>query len=395
MNALLEVILADEDCNRVTGALAARAAELDQRVEELLAAMIDFWLAVPDSVDERSLKVWAAQFASRLATGTDLVSLPVIGRNPALPVPGRRPGSRIRSSNREHSFAGGAAKRPTFTTFRQVAEICAASSAVPQLSGETFTLCITIDHGGMKHPDEKGAIKMVGGLVKQLSELTGRLRPDHNGGFNRITFLERRADGQIRSTILAALPEFLIEPATRWLCERWLPSRVSGQSPVLPLKIDADCPRTSRGKMNRHWGLVRRLWTGVDPEAMIDGDYLFSRLGLRRQQLALPGDISGRRYNLSQSISPSSLRRQGLQGMALLSAWDDRAWTELFSGWELGEHQDRQAEERRQADEIAELERSYGPGALDKIALEARITSARSRWPWDARDRRRNWQGWW
>ena len=198
--------------------------------------------------------------------------------------------------------------------------------------------------------------------------------------------------------MVLALPGHLIESTRNWLFHEWIPIHGNGsQSDSVPVTFDADVPKSARGRMSRHWALVRKLWSGVDPNAMIGGDYLFARLGLTRRDLRPSGPITGRRFNMSQSIAPAALDACRLGGMPILSAWNDRAWDALFAGWELSEHEDRKKEHRRRAEQAAELSASYGRGAgtLEDIALDNRLRSIRAGWAWDAHERPHSWPTWW
>lgn len=428
---LLTRLLGDADCIRVVNALAALAAELGVSVEVLLEAMTEFWLQVPETVDDHSLAIWASQLAAKLEPGTNLFERDMMaGANgpagPAASVPA--PGSRVRNGRRLAPADSQATKSGIYTTTRQVADILMGATTLPQLIGETFTALVKVDHGLMVQNSEEEAVEFTGRLLKELSartsrrhvkletdagELKGLVRPGQSPpydlfggtasgrarkiGLNRISLLTS-TDGQFTSSMVLALPSHLIESTRNWLFHEWLPFNGDGaQSDRGPVTFDAEVLKPVRGRMNRHWALVRKLLSGVDPDAMIDGHYLFARLGLTRRELRPSGPITGRRFNMSQSIAPAALDACRLGGMPVLSAWNDRAWDALFAGWELAEHQDRKKEHHRRAEQLSELYASYGQGIgkLEGIALDNQLRSIRARWAWDAHERPHSWPTWW
>lgn len=83
--------------------------------------------------------------------------------------------------------------------------------------------------------------------------------------------------------------------------------------------------------------------------------------------------------------------------LAPLSAFGDQAWTDLFTGWELDEYDDRQCEkeDREKARLKVGLEWPEGIGQrLDQVR-EAALEQLKTAWPQDPRRRLRGWQGWW
>lgn len=424
MNPLTR-LLGDDDCRSVVNALASLAAELGVTVERLLEAMIEFWLQVPATVDDETLATQASLLAAMLEPGASLFDRDIIA-GAARPA-GPASGSRVRNGRRLKTGDDPVASAGTYTTPRQVVDILTGATALPQIEGETFTTLVKLDHGAMGHDSEEEAVESTGRLLKELSARTSRRRvktQSYSGeleglvagqqlsgtfsgwtasgrvrknGLNRISLLTS-AEGQFTSFMVLALPGHLIESTRNWLFHEWIPIHGNGsQSDSVPVTFDADVPKSARGRMSRHWALVRKLWSGVDPNAMIGGDYLFARLGLTRRDLRPSGPITGRRFNMSQSIAPAALDACRLGGMPILSAWNDRAWDALFAGWELSEHEDRKKEHRRRAEQAAELSASYGrsEGTLEGIALDNRLRSIRAGWAWDAHERPHSWPTWW
>ena len=423
----LPILLGDTDCRAAVNALAELAARLGQPVENLLEAMTEYWLNVPDTVDDQSLAVWAAHLTAKLQTGSGLFEQHLSHVLLTTSAPSRVRTSRVCLTGGTAPADGSSNRFEVFTTTRQIRDIKIAATALPQITGETFTAVLKLDHAAAGHKNEEEAVAFMGRLLKELSARTSRRRgrpklnqDDRAGiqsdpmllgsapaepkleratkmGLNRISMLTS-ADGQYSSTAVLALPDHLIESTRNWLFNEWLPSQLCGSlSQVPPATFEAEVRPLAPGRMKRHWALVRNLWVGVDPGAVIEGDYLFSRLGLRRRELRPPGAISGRRFNMSQSITSSALEAVKQQGMPILSAWDDRAWHALFTGWELAEHEDRLKELSRRAEQLAKVQATYGQGTtkLDLIAFESRLRSVRAGWAWTAHARPHSWEIWW
>jgi hypothetical protein len=74
-----------------------------------------------------------------------------------------------------------------------------------------------------------------------------------------------------------------------------------------------------------------------------------------------------------------------------LSAFDDGAWNEVTSGWELEECDERRRLRIERARRLAEVRRRLGPATPEACAEIARIVAS---WPSDPRRRRRRWCGW-
>ena len=426
MNRLTR-LLGDDDCTGVVNALASVAAELGITVERLLEAMIEFWLHVPDTVDDHSLAIWASQLAAKLEPGTSLFESHKSALPPRPAAPFSAQGSRVRNGRCPTPAGNPMASAETYTTTRQVIDILTGATALPQIEGETFTTLVKLDHGLLGQNSEEEAVHFTSRSLKELSARVSRRRkqvPSDSGdftnrvagqpplgtlsdgnasgrvrkiGLNRISLLTS-ADGHFTSFIVLALPGHLIESTRNWLFHEWIPIHDNGsKSDLVPVTFDAEVPKSARGRMNRHWALVRKLCSGVNPDAMINGDYLFARLGLTRRELRPSGAITGRRFNMSQSIAPAALDACRLDGMPILSALSDRAWEALFAGWELAEHDDRKKEYRRRTEQIAEIYASYGQGTgkLEGIALDNQLRSIRARWAWDAHERPHSWPTWW
>ncbi len=79
--------------------------------------------------------------------------------------------------------------------------------------------------------------------------------------------------------------------------------------------------------------------------------------------------------------------------MKPLSAFDAKAWKQLYSGWEEFEHVDRMAEVAVRSEMLISLAGRYGDGSETYLA---EVTKLLSWWrSLGAQGRARSWQVWW
>jgi hypothetical protein len=194
-------------------------------------------------------------------------------------------------------------------------------------------------------------------------------------------------------TVLFHVPDEVLDRAHEWIVDY----RSNLLSKGAVTAFYQNLPTAGRGHA-RQWELMRRLWRGVDPTLMLDDVPAFERLRIPKSRHQPAGRVPrGRRYNLSQSLSPQARKREADKGMAHLSPWADGAWDWLFSGWEAAEHADRKGELKRRERQMMQLEaeRSAAGDALHRRAIERIIADERASWPIDPHERPRSRTLWW
>lgn len=390
----LSLLLADDDCEDVTRALAARAEELSQTVEQLLDAMLGFLLDLDIHIDGQQLRGSAIRLHHRLQAGAP-ASIRAFAsqsdRAPATPSSARRiagPPSWLKTAASD--------RRGTFLTLAQAPDIYEASTAAVQLYNRPINAILTVRHALLGNQTESAAVDCASTLLKELRARIVKRRASLTDDLHRISLLERGVDGFI-TTVIFHLPPSTRRRVEQWLQSCWLPNVAPPGLLVPAFDFSTTDAKSRRGEMKVHWDLVRRLWGGISPDIVFDGEPLLDLLQVSEGDRRQLGSIDGNRFNLSQSISLKARQSAAIERMPLLSPWSDRAWAWLFRGWEIKEYQSRQMELECRRKRLDELHRSYAgdSGDLGHIALNAEIKKLMDSMPYSPYDRPREWEGWW
>lgn len=170
--------------------------------------------------------------------------------------------------------------------------------------------------------------------------------------------------------------------------------RWNEEHPETEIRLETIPPKTERVVF--HWGVIRDMLDALSPDVEVS-DRDLNRTPLRRQLGLRPNDFR------EPSIAPLPLvRSSGLlardaveraqeTGPALLSAFADRAWHMVFSGWEVAEHEDRQREVRRREQLLSDLAVQYE----DLAERDRQSELLRQTWSSDPHSMRRSWTPWW
>ncbi len=142
-----------------------------------------------------------------------------------------------------------------------------------------------------------------------------------------------------------------------------------------------------------HWDHTLNLCAGLDPE-ILDWDPrvstckpLVSLLGVRRRQ-GLGPIIGHALVHTPAPLSDTAIARASVNRLEPLSAFDDRAWDELRSGWELREFEDRRTTRHERERQLSTLSARHGPDSDEARDLVRR-------WSDDPQRRPRLWATWW
>jgi DNA polymerase-3 subunit gamma/tau len=274
------------------------------------------------------------------------------------------------------------ARDPNYLTIDNVARLINSASFAVAHYGTRFNVRISIRHGafGCKTQDEAADhfALFSKGLDSRLKDWTGA---GHRLGVQEVNDV----DG-FCGRIVAFVPD--VRLLQRWAGRWHREDRVGGQEDTA-IVIDVD---TIDSGLEAHWRCVRWICGGLKPTAP---DYV--SLGIEPEFQRIAGNIGTRtRMPISDSLKPGEIERIGnALGLRFVSAFDDRAYEFLFSGWELTEHLDRVRHEREREAALAALRARYEPidGAEQQSSLDAEIAELRGSWP-NERERSRSWTLW-
>jgi DNA polymerase-3 subunit gamma/tau len=367
--------LADHCQERDRRDVAARvddfALNLGAAADEVWSRMAAYWETRAEQLSKSGLSHMALEF-QRTVSHWSRARVSSTGRRAAKPRTVRRTSG--------HSRASGQLSR------RQVKDIVAAASFLPQEHGRLLNARITVDHhrlGTTSHPTA-----FTTELKHELGLALARWDEELRGRFDWIFVHEQTEEG-LFTTIVCRIPEHLTDRALSWLHDDFLRRRF-GEHGRKHLRIRIQHERSRDGAVRRHWALVRMLCRGVDP-GIEEHD------GRRIRPLAdlleiptycrpklMPPTVTVQ-LRVSQSMGDDARKKAEQDGLTLLSAFRDRAWGHLYSGWELLEFEERQQlrRVRRQLEEVGTIPGNVAAGA-----------AGTGLWPKDPRDRRRSWKIW-
>jgi hypothetical protein len=395
----LSLLLPDESSRRVVALYAQRAEELGIVPSSLFDMMQEYWSVQPADIDDRRLEGAVIRFYNLLSFSPARASADEQDPSPRRPARSQAPAPRrssVRASSRWRLTDGSGLvdRAGPHISIPQAQEVYEVSTAGVQMYGRAWNTLVRI-----AHPDtilDEEAAEITGDLLRQLRKCFFEKAARRDGmasDLHRIAFHERGGHGGLLTTILFHLPRALADEVRNWLASSEAGRRAGSATPLV---VDAEFP-AGIGHMARHWALVREIWGSISPGARIAGMPLLDVLkvppGMRREA----GVIGCRRFSFSQSISEGERLKAARHRMGHLSAWADREWDQLFTGWELREHKERINEMARREARLQQLHRSYGSTdtALASAGLEAAIDKEMSGWPVHPHDRPRKADGWW
>jgi len=149
-----------------------------------------------------------------------------------------------------------------------------------------------------------------------------------------------------------------------------------------------------------HWSSVRAQMRGLDPTVLERSASngltpLIELLEIPRRLRAATGGAECRKvFGTSESLGPTA-RREAAQ-MKFLSAFNDRAWSSLYIGWEIREYADRNLERKRRLDEEDKIRAMFAGGSeLANVRRTDELRKLHASVPINPRLRWRTWSGWW
>lgn len=147
------------------------------------------------------------------------------------------------------------------------------------------------------------------------------------------------------------------------------------------------------GGLAFHWRVVRQLCAGISEDAAGTSVRLLrSSLKIPKAQRREPAPLAGPRLIFGPTLSATAIGQACENGMVPLSAFDDQAWDEIYSGWEEQEYIDR-------CEEI-KTRRNLIRNCIDRLGerSEAYVVELKAMQEWwsslTAKERPRTWSLW-
>jgi DNA polymerase III delta prime subunit len=383
------------------GALAApiarAAARVNQSVPTFYDTLLEHWALIPPLTPE-AFETHAIRFVD-LCTAywhngdpvEALAHVPRMGES-YRSTKARRP--RIR---RRHSEARSVPPEQ-FVSAAQAAATYEAATYLIQAYGVTFNAALLLDFGALGVNAQRAGAALLTGFGREFAQRFSAwaANAEPAGGLHRLSLLGQ-INGSVTGVMLFHLPERLREQAAHWM-EAWFARHARELGPGGRMPALDFCPTTDpRNAVGRHWRLLRRhVWAGLDPSDDAQGIPLIERLAVSERQRRPAGVILGPRLHLSQSISRKSRAQDVQEGMAHVSAWRSGRWDQLFTGWELREHREREALRASRAHRLATFHARYiGTGDPMTSMLIAQLErEERDSWMVDPLDRPRTRHCW-
>jgi DNA polymerase III subunit gamma/tau len=175
----------------------------------------------------------------------------------------------------------------------------------------------------------------------------------------------------------------------------WRPSR-GHLRPQVSAEI---ARRDAASALKFHWKAALWLLSGIGND-ITEWDDRYGKWRPVRELLGIDRDHEGSDAKilstpliiLSERLARSSVKQACRNGLEPLSAFDDRAWDWVTSGWEVDEHIDRRHTRRERENDIRAVEVMHSD---DPELIVPSIQSLAVTWPSDPHDRTRSWLGWW
>ncbi len=378
-------------------AIGARARQRGQAPAACLADLAAFWQPEQGPLCEGALMLRAVRFHELLCLPPESAPFEMPERPPEVCEASRR---RISQS---------AASRGVHLDAPQAQAIWEAASFLVQEYGCLFNLRIHVAHAALGVRDYRTAFRRLSGGLGQLRlrllRRCGRREPKGAGvpagPFHFIYVNEVDAAGNLTTLVAAHVPPAALADATAWIRRRLL----GGDPPGAGDDEDLETCAAQRGAdaLAFHLRLVRQLVRGLDP-AILDWDEggrrrpLIDLIGVPVRARRPAGVLEGvQRRGASDSLGPAAQDRACAEGFPPLSAFADRAWSALPTGWEIAEHAAREAERADRAEALRQIDALWPPGGSAAVGIKRRemLRAHAQRCSSPARLRPRRWPVWW
>ena len=285
---------------------------------------------------------------------------------------------------------------PGFIEGEDVRTVINNSSFLIQEHGALFNLALEVRFASSGSRSESDCRQAIEELLRALEDFVlpddrpfawvGAFRRDRQGLFCRIALSIPKAPTGVRRPSLSGVQAW---------AKTWRPS-CGGLRPKVSAQI---ARRNAASALKFHWKAALGLLSGISNDLMEWDD----RCGKWRPMRELLGIDKGHEAGdakilsspliiLSEKLAQSSVEHACRNGLEPLSAFEDRAWEWVTSGWEVDEHIDRRLTCRERDNDIRAVEIIHTD---DPERIVPSLQSLAVNWPNDPRDRARSWLGWW
>lgn len=395
----LDLLVPDSDAKTIIEGIALHAERLGVSLPVLMDEVLEFWSYLPLGIDEAVLEAQVIRFNDILTIGQafpDDQSERARRRNDAEAENAFRSGRARRRSPRWRTSDRAARGDPAdYLSEDQARDLYEAATFLIQRHGVTFNAFLTLDHAALGIETEDEAVQLVSDLTRELRSrlqdwAASAAEPD-KAELHRIVLLERSSPAGLSSAMVMHLPGFAEEKARRWIFEKFLPAQVAEMPDIDPQRLEVRHIADARGAQAYHWELMRRIWRGADPEAVVDGKQLPDLLKVPNAARRPSGSITRRRFNISQGIGRSSQQREAIELDPHHSAWSDQTWDWLFRYWELREFGLRERARIRRSERErtwrVERELTGDPLTARKLASEIKVAGSEAQKPEEFRQK--------
>jgi DNA polymerase III subunit gamma/tau len=402
LNDVLRIVRADPLID--PSAPAQRAEIVDgfaQRAKKLGLSINAFWQCALESLLTEG-RVSASVLLTRLTAFHFLVNgeAPSNVRSAAAAISVNSQKPQGRGFTRLRAVAARPAQANCLTR-QQVAQIYHVGSFLPQHYGTLFNVRISIHHGKLSVQRHDDAVGLASALTHEIRlKLEYRLPPNVNG-FHWSHVHERDQEGGLVTRMAAYISPNHIEEILTWVRHRFFAKRFP-QAPANALRVARTHCESLDARLQFHWSSVRAQMRGLEPTvlertASSGLTPLIELLGIPSRLRTATGGAECRKvFGTSKSLGPTARRDAANDQMKFLSAFNDRAWSSLYIGWEIPEFADRNLERKHRLDEADKMRAMFSGGTeLANARRTDELRKLRASFPTNPRLRRRTWSGWW
>ena len=338
--------------------------------------------SVSEDEDVGERERWSGPTATTVTTASTLRAAEAsLGFGPP-PVP--RPGARV------------VADEAGFLTEADVRRIVNAASFLMQEHGVLFNAAFEIRPALLGDAEAEAPVATIAAF---RDDLAARARDWGGDLCASITVLERDGSGVVGRIVAHLHAPSLLDSAdpngVGWIgswVRAWLDrtGRLGGDAVVFALAPEGD-----RAALRFHWKRTLDLCAGLNEEveawdpALGEHRPLLELLGVKARD-ARPV-LGHPLVDIPRPLSDAKIAEVCCDRLEPLSAYDDRAWDEIATGWELEEFDERRAARAERERRLAGVRQRLGADTPEACAEVERIVDT---WPSDPRRRRRRWRGW-
>ncbi len=301
------------------------------------------------------------------------------------PPPVPRPGARV------------VADEPGFLTEADVRRIVNAASFLMQEHGVLFDAAFEIRPALLGEPEAKAPVATIAAF---RDDLAARARDWGGDLCASITVLERDGSGVVGRIVAHLHAPRLLNPADADGVGRvgtWVRAWRAGAGHLGggDAVVFALAPEGDRAALRFHWKQTLDLCAGLNEEveawnpALGEYQPLLKLLGVKARGARSVLDYP--LVDIPAPLSEAKISEDCCDRLEPLSAYDDMAWDEIATGWELEEFYERRAARAERERRLAGVLQRLGADTSEACAEVERIVDT---WPSDPRQRRRRWRGW-